>query len=1071
VSLYKFLLVLNILVISTSVYSQENIFRIIFNQDFEDNSVGYYDQETWNKDFNYAGWRDSDHRTPGWEYLKDSIIVDPETNTKTAKFVFDDTVINDVGGNSPARGGDYWRTNLGYELKEGYLSYNIKFKPGFDFADGVKLPATNGGSEMSKEHQNNLKRPQETDGWTSAIMVKPDGIPYFYLFYHGMSNDHYADSHYWNDYQPSGLNYTPEGNVLLNEEKWYNITIRVVCNSIVGGVANHDGIMEAYVDGKLVESWDGLWLINPHDINKGFNTIAFGMFFGGGSFQHKPRRDEWTYIDDVTVFHYEPGLTGVTYGNKKAPKGTVIPLPNLKYDLNPEDDQSPTVPTNISGTNITSNSLTLNWSNSSDNFRVNGYNVFQDGEKVQTTYTNSAIINGLTKDTEYSFQVTAFDPSYNESEKSEAITVKTLNPDTEAPSVPTGVTAFDITETSFKANWNSSSDNVGVRGYDVIINGSKLNNTTDTFYTVTGLSPGQKYDFQVSAYDDSWNSSARSSIIAVNTQSQPADEEPPTPPAGLDTTAVGENFVKLSWEASTDNEGVLGYRIYANGLRKGSTPNLYYTLDKLNSGVEYEIWVTAIDESANESDNSDSITVTTREKKIPTDENPDDEPDDTITSEVELEVPPEMEADISILRVINSDKSTETFSKVRQLGSAEVREIGIRVSENKDLAEGTELFVATPTDYSVNNDGRITSNLQVLYNFSLGSGSRVKDLSGSSSPLDLSIQNPSNSLWLPGQGLKVTGNNIIKTEQSPTRLLSALKTSGEVTIEAWIKPCEMAQTGPARIVSLSSDHFNRAFTLAQEGTDSSYHYLVRLNTTFTDMNGVPERCSEKHYCEKGLQHVVFTHSMDGNEALYLNGDKVYEGTAEGSFDNWSNDFEFLLANELTGERPWSGVYYLVAVYNSALNEEEVEINYNAGFGQVEFSTRVQNLYPNSHYYLSPFVKSEKGIKYGEMVSIITPPQQAALEYDTLNMKMYPNPSRGNFTLFYEYTIMDTKDAWVRIIDSYGRVVYFEELYLTDVFYRNEQVIELNESEVKNGIYLVTLKIGEKKMTQRLMIHR
>ena len=56
-----------------------------------------------------------------------------------------------------------------------------------------------------------------------------------------------------------------------------------------------------------------------------------------------------------------------------------------------------------------------------------------------------------------------------------------------------------------------------------------------------------------------------------------------------------------------------------------------------------------------------------------------------------------------------------------------------------------------------------------------------------------------------------------------------------MTIEVWCKPADLVQTGPARIVTFSSDTGQRNFTLGQKGVA----YEVRFRTTKTSPNGEP----------------------------------------------------------------------------------------------------------------------------------------------------------------------------------------------------------------------------------------
>jgi len=89
--------------------------------------------------------------------------------------------------------------------------------------------------------------------------------------------------------------------------------------------------------------------------------------------------------------------------------------------------------------------------------------------------------------------------------------------DTTPPSTPTGLTASGTTSTSTNLNWNASTDNVGVTGYDVLRNGSSIATVTGTSYTATGLSPSTAYSFAVRARDAANNVSGNSNTVSVTT--------------------------------------------------------------------------------------------------------------------------------------------------------------------------------------------------------------------------------------------------------------------------------------------------------------------------------------------------------------------------------------------------------------------------------------------------------------------------------------------------------------------------------------------------------------------------
>ena len=117
-------------------------------------------------------------------------------------------------------------------------------------------------------------------------------------------------------------------------------------------------------------------------------------------------------------------------------------------------------PGNVAVTGVTTTTAKVTWSETTDNIGVVGYNVYLNEAKVNETLitTTEYDLTALTEETNYSVRVTAVDAAENESEKSEAATFTTpKTQDTEAPSVPAGVAASDVTQTGAKITWTASS--------------------------------------------------------------------------------------------------------------------------------------------------------------------------------------------------------------------------------------------------------------------------------------------------------------------------------------------------------------------------------------------------------------------------------------------------------------------------------------------------------------------------------------------------------------------------------------------------------------------------------------
>src|SRR5215831_2881665 len=96
-----------------------------------------------------------------------------------------------------------------------------------------------------------------------------------------------------------------------------------------------------------------------------------------------------------------------------------------------------------------------------------------------------------------------------------------------------------------------------------------------------------------------------------------SDTTPPTAPANLTAAAVSPTQVNSSWDASTDNVGVAGYKVYRDGVFLASTSTTFYTDSTVQGGTSHSYTVYAYDAAGNISPASNTATVTT-----PTDTQP-----------------------------------------------------------------------------------------------------------------------------------------------------------------------------------------------------------------------------------------------------------------------------------------------------------------------------------------------------------------------------------------------------------------------------------------------------------------
>ncbi len=186
--------------------------------------------------------------------------------------------------------------------------------------------------------------------------------------------------------------------------------------------------------------------------------------------------------------------------------------------------------------------------------------------------------------------------------------------DTTPPSVPTGLTAGATTTSSASVSWTASTDDRGVTGYTVLVDGTAVGTTAATSFTVTGLDAGTSYAVTVRARDAAGNVSAASAPLTVTTDEDGGpggDDQAPSAPTGLRVSGVTASTVTLAWNASTDDTGVTGYRVFRDGTQVAQVTTTSFTDTGLAAGTAHVYAVRAVDAAGNVSATSGTVTGTT----------------------------------------------------------------------------------------------------------------------------------------------------------------------------------------------------------------------------------------------------------------------------------------------------------------------------------------------------------------------------------------------------------------------------------------------------------------------------
>ena len=90
-----------------------------------------------------------------------------------------------------------------------------------------------------------------------------------------------------------------------------------------------------------------------------------------------------------------------------------------------------------------------------------------------------------------------------------------------------------------------------------------------------------------------------------------ADTEIPTVPTNIALSNITTSTIDVTWDASTDNNGIGKYEIYANGVLNGESTTTNYTVINLTPNTAYSITVLAKDIAGNESAQSTTVNGTT----------------------------------------------------------------------------------------------------------------------------------------------------------------------------------------------------------------------------------------------------------------------------------------------------------------------------------------------------------------------------------------------------------------------------------------------------------------------------
>ncbi len=331
------------------------------------------------------------------------------------------------------------------------------------------------------------------------------------------------------------------------------------------------------------------------------------------------------------------------------------------------DNQAPSNPTSLIASNIASTSLSLNWTASTDNMGVVGYDVYQGNAVIETASGTSYNVTGLTANTAYQFRVRAKDAAGNLSGFSNTVSATTTASGGGGTNYCTSASTNTNDEYISRVQLNTINNPSGAQFYSDFTNLSTTlakgePHTITVTPTWTGTVYAEAYavwiDYNADGdFTDSgeqvWSKAASTDTPNSGTFTVPAgatngatrmrvsmqynaiptscqtftygevedytvvisnataDTQAPSVPTNLSASNVAETSVSLNWTASSDNIGVTGYDVYQGTVNLGTVTATSANITGLTAATAYQFRVRAKDAAGNVSGYSNTVSVTT----------------------------------------------------------------------------------------------------------------------------------------------------------------------------------------------------------------------------------------------------------------------------------------------------------------------------------------------------------------------------------------------------------------------------------------------------------------------------
>jgi hypothetical protein len=149
-----------------------------------------------------------------------------------------------------------------------------------------------------------------------------------------------------------------------------------------------------------------------------------------------------------------------------------------------------------------------------------------------------------------------------------------------------------------------------------------------------------------------------------------------------------------------------------------------------------------------------------------------------------------------------------------------------------------------------------------------------------------------------------------------------------------------------------------------------------------------------------------------------------------------------------------GVVYSLSTIPTTENNKIVATGTETGI----FTAELTSLNQNTLYYVRAYAKNEYGTAYGEEKTVTTEISAGITIHDKNGVKVYPNPSSGNFKIILP---IEKESFDLQITDINGKVILHKAI--------NSEETEIDLSDKAKGIYFLEIKSADFSYSKKIIL--